>query len=466
MAGNLDDLTPKQRAVLELRLRQRRPPAPLPTRSDEENLVLATSVEAVDELLAKFYGRFPWPWEAAKFDYLADADFERRMVNQDLGDYRHQTLPENPQIWVGGCGTNQALQTALRFRNGRVIGSDVSAKSLEIARRNAAALGLTNLELREESLNHAEYEEQFDCVICTGVIHHNADPRQTLERLSVALKPEGVMELMVYNRYHRLVTSSFQKAVRLFGAGAGPGVDFDDELRLAKKIIENVAARDTLERAFTQYMDFAESDLADLLIQPVEHSYTVESLEELAASCGLEYVTPCISLYAKSLATHLWDLSFDDPELQGRYDALPDSRRWQITNLLLHDKSPLLWFYLRRADADRPRQTERETCERFLRTRFARCATTQRSYIRTEEGSYRPSEATVPYPLAPPDPSVRRIYEAADGRSTMGEIFARLGLGADFHLVNRARVLLSTATFPYLLAVEDPGVSPSTLEHA
>lgn len=455
MAGTLDDLTPKQREMLELRLKQRRARAPLPTRSDDENLVLAESVEAVDELLAKFYGRFPWPWEASKFDYLTDEDFERRMLNQDVGDYRHQTFSESPRVWVGGCGTNQALQTALRFRGARVIGSDVSTKSLEIARRNAAALDLTNLELREESLNRAEYVEQFDYVICTGVIHHNADPRETLERLSASLKPGGIMELMVYNRYHRLVTSSFQKAVRLFGSSAEQGVDFDAELSLARKIIENISARGTLERAFTQYMDYAESDLADLLIQPVEHSYTVESLEWLASGCGLEYIMPCISLYAKSLATYLWDLSFDDRELQERYDALPDSRRWQITNLLLHDKSPLLWFYFRRPAPGQPRQTEREVCERFLRTKFVRSATTQRSYIRTEDGAYRLSAASVPYPLAEPDASVRHIYEAVDGRSTMGEVFERLGVSPDFHFTNQARILLSTAAFPYLTAVND-----------
>lgn len=452
---DLDTLSTKQRALLELRLQRRRDDAPLPGKSDDENLLLAASVERVDELLSKFYGRFPWPWPAMKFDYLEDLYFETVMLNQDVGSWRHRALPRNPEIWVAGCGTNQAIHTALRFRGGRVVGSDVSARSLEICGRNAQAVGLTNLELKEESINHVAYREEFDYVISTGVIHHNADPRATLERLAAALKPDGVLELMVYNRFHRLITSSFQKAVRIFGEGRVAATDFDAELALARKIVSSISVKDSLERAFIQYMDFSESDFADLLIQPVEHSYTVESLADLAASCGLELVAPCISPYAKNLATYMWNLSFADPELQGQYDALPDARRWQVTNLLLSDKSPLLWFYLRRRDSGRWGKTEREVNEEFLAARFEKTGTTQRSFIRADDATYRPSPAAVPYPLAAPDDSVRRVYDAVDGRLTMREVLERAGVAPAFQAVNEMRTKLATAAFPYLRSVPE-----------
>ena len=452
IADDLGKLTPKQRAMLEQRLKEKQSRPPLPAKSDDENLVLASSVDSVDALLAKFYGRFPWPWEAIKFDYVEDAEFEREMLHQDIGDWGHQRLGPRPQVWVGGCGTNQAIQTALRFRGGGVIGSDVSAKSLEICRRNAEALGLGNLELREESINLAEYEGRFDYVISTGVIHHNADPEATLGKLARGLKPGGVLELMVYNRYHRLVTSSFQKAVRIFGENK-EALDFEAELALAKRIISNIPAKDLLERAFIQYMDYAESDLADLLIQPVEHSYTVESLEEMAARCGLELIAPCISLYAKSLATYLWNLSFADEELQEQYHALPDSRRWQITNLLLHEKSPLLWFYFQRADGGRPRKSEHQICAEFLDTRFVRTAAFQRSYLRSEDGHYGLSSSRVPYPLAAPHPLLRQVYEAVAPEKTMGEVLDGLGIRRGFGEVNRMRIMLTTSAFPYLKAL-------------
>jgi SAM-dependent methyltransferase len=452
-AKTLDNLSTKQRALLERRLKQKHDQESLPLKSDDENLVLAKSIGSVDELLSKFYGRFPWPWPAMKFDYLDDPYFETVMVNQDLGDWTHQVLPGNPQIWVAGCGTNQAIHTALRFRNTRVVGSDISSKSLDICAQNAKAIGLTNLELKEESINDVPYQNRFDYVACTGVIHHNADPQSTLEKLVASLKPGGVLELMVYNRFHRLITSSFQKAVRIFTEEKG-AVNFEAEFSLAQKIVNSLTVKDSLERAFIQYMDFSESDFADLLIQPVEHSYTVESLAMLANSCDLELVAPCISPYAKNLATFMWNLIFEDAELQEQYDALPESRRWQVTNLLLNEKSPLLWFYFQRKDSGRRRKSEKQMCDEFLETAFERTSSTQRSYIREEDGSYRLSPKPVPYPLVLPDSSVRKIFEAVDGQSTMKEVLARLGITPTFAAVNQIRINLTTTAFPYLKAVQ------------
>ena len=54
-------------------------------------------------------------------------------------------------MWVAGCGTNQAVITALMFPGARVLGTDLSEASLEGARRNADQLGVANLELHAGS---------------------------------------------------------------------------------------------------------------------------------------------------------------------------------------------------------------------------------------------------------------------------------------------------------------------------
>jgi SAM-dependent methyltransferase len=419
---------------------------------DEQNRVLTDSVEGVDGLLAKFYGRFPWPWLPVKFDYLEDPYFETFAVNQDVGDYTHKTLPAQADIWVAGCGTNQAIHTALRFQKSSIVGSDVSQKSLDICAKNSHELGLSNLTLREESINKATYREQFDYVICTGVIHHNAEPELSLERLAGALKPGGIMEIMVYNRYHRLVTSAFQKAIRIFGENRGR-IDFELDLSIARKIASSLPLKELLEKGFIQYMDWSESDFADLLIQPVEHSFTVESLESMADDCGLEFLYPCISLYAKYLATNSWNLDFQDTDLQREYDSLADLRRWQVTNLLLHERSPLLWFYLQRRDSPNRRKPESRICDEFLNTVFEEALTNQRSYIRDKDNKYNLSPISVPYPSLQPDDSIRDIYGQVDGVTSMRDIFEQLGLEPTFQMANRARIGLTTSAFPYCRAV-------------
>jgi SAM-dependent methyltransferase len=424
-------------------------------KGDENNLLLVESVDSVDALNANFYGRFPYPWSPAKFDSLHDTRFNTDMLNQAVGDWQHRTVAPDARIWVAGCGTNQAVFTALQFPEASVVGSDVSATSLEICAATAKELGLKNLELKQESLNHVTYREQFDYLICTGVIHHNADPRATLAGLSAALKPTGVMELMVYNRFHWVIPVAFQQAIRTFCASRG-NVDFEGELSITRRIIKDIPKGLLLSGYLRRYGDNApESMIADELLQPVLYSYTVESLEDMAASCGLEMLLPCLNQFDKETGNYSWNMKFSDPLLKQMYEALPDTRRWQIANLFLLESSPMLWFYMQRAGGGRKRKTELQVCEEFLDTVFVKANTTQSNFLRDEDGRYRRSPNAVSFPVAAPGINVRRIFDAVDGQLSMREIFARCGETPDFHRANQARMQLTTPAFPYLKALRE-----------
>lgn len=426
--------------------------------TDDTNLALAVSPASVDEMNAEFYGRFPFPWRPARFDCALDPDFQTVMLNQDLGDWEHRTVPRAPRIWVAGCGTNQAVLTALRFPTAHVLGSDLSVESLDLSARTARELGVTNLELRQESLNQTAYAERFDYVLCTGVIHHNADPPAVLRRIARALKPTGILELMVYNRYHRVMTSAFQKAVRIL-SGDGEKPDFERELSTAARLIADFPARNLLSSFLSDYRESPEAAIADTLIQPVESSYTVESLEEMARGCGLEIVAPCLNIFDRATNRLSWNLSFPDPDLQCHYERLSDSRRWQVTNLLLFEQSPLLWFYVQREDSGRPPKSERAICEEFLEARFVRTSTSQRSFAPDEAGKYRMSPAVSQYPPTPSDPVILGILDAVDGKTAMSQIWTRLGLSTAFPFLNAMRLKMTTSAFPYLRSTES-GAAP------
>jgi len=421
-------------------------------RSDEENLSLAISPESVDELNARFYGKYSFPWRPVKFDSLVDPDFETMMLNQALGDWKHKRVAANSEIWVAGCGTNQAAFTALRFPKANVTGSDVSAESLQACGQSAKDIGISNLELRRESINQSQYRNRFDYVICTGVIHHNADPEAALTKLADALKPNGVMELMVYNRYHRIVTSVFQKAVRML-TGNTSAPDFEAELEMAKHLITDYPVRNLISSLFTDWDTIPEAALADRLIQPVEYSYTVESLDAMASRCGLEIVLPCMNSYNKLLKEYSWNLHFKDSHLQKSYDSLPDVRRWQVTNLLLFEKSPMLWFYLQKKGSSQ-RKSEKEVCDEFLDTTFVKTTTQQRAYVLQDDGRYKTSDRLNNFPQASPDASVKEIFEAADGKTVMRDLLERHGFDMTFSNVNAARIKLTTPAFPFLKAID------------
>ena len=420
---------------------------------DEDNVDLAESTEKVDAINADFYGRFQFPWAPGAFDSPTDPCFETIMLNQSIGSWDHSTVPTNPRIWVAGCGTNQAVFTALRFPNGNILCTDLSLTSLQTSAAIARQLGISNLEFKQESINNSNYLAEFDYVICTGVIHHNADPRLPLAKLANALKGSGILELMVYNRYHRIETTAFQKAIRVF-AGSERKANYSLEMQIAEKIIPAMNIQNSMAEFLENYKDCPESKLADALLQPVEYSYTVKSLEALAESCGLVLLTPCVNQFDMASRNLFWNMEFTDRDLQDRYDSLPDSQRWQITNYLLLERSPMLWFYLQRKDSGRKRKSEVQVSNEFLDQKFEKANTRKKVYIKSEQGNYLLSDRLRPCPSLHVDNLSSKIVAliAKQPRTTMRDVLNELGQETSFLLTNKLRLFLTTNAFPFLVA--------------
>ena len=422
--------------------------------TDEDNTGFAESIDSTDSLNANFYGRFQFPWAPAAFDAPTDSNFETVMLNQSLGSWDHSVIPANPKIWVAGCGTNQAIFTALRFPNATILGTDLSTTSLETSATAARQLELSNVEFRRESINHVKFDNEFDYIICTGVIHHNADPQVSLTRLSKALKPSGILELMVYNRYHRIETTAFQKATRIL-AGTTREANFEGELQVAQKIIAGFNTVNRMVQFLENYKECPESKLADSLLQPIEYSYTLPSLESLVASCNLDLLVPCINQFDVANRSFLWNLELDDSGLQTLYDGLSDSDRWTVTNYLMLEKSPMLWFYLQRTDSNRPRKSEKQLCEEFLEQKFRKSNTKKKVFIKSEDGNYVLNDRLRPYPGLHIDNLCSKIVHVIDKEpaTRLRAVLDQLEVETGFSLTNKLRILLTTNAFPFLVSV-------------
>jgi SAM-dependent methyltransferase len=424
--------------------------------SDEENLALVESTAYIDSINKKFYEKFQYPWAPLYFDCPTDPDFETIMLNQSIGSWGQSVIPKEPKIWVAGCGTNQAIYTALRFPRASVLGSDLSSTSLQTATDNARQLGISNLLLREESINEVSYHEEFDYIISTGVIHHNADPAVPMRKLATALKPTGVLEIMVYNRYHRILTTAFQKAIRIL-SGVTRGVNFEVDREITKRTINGWQAKNLMAGLLESCKHLPESGLADALFQPVEHSYTIDSFDSLATASNLELIAPCTSQYDKIKQYPFWNMEFGDPVLQAHYDSLPDLNRWQITNLLMLEQSPMIWFYLQRTDSGRQRKSEKELCKEFLDLRFKKNTTQQNIYNIDKNGNYKLNQSFVPYPSPHNDEVCRQLIRVIEDHPSkrMQEVLHQIGIETKFSLVNKIRLYLTTNAYPYLMAAQD-----------
>ena len=89
----------------------------------------------------------------------------------------------------------------------------------------------------------ASWRLTFDEIVCTGVLHHLANPEAALRALRDVLDPDGAMHLMVYAPYGRAGIYMLQEFCRRIGIQAS-----DDEIRDLIVTLGALPARHPLAR--------------------------------------------------------------------------------------------------------------------------------------------------------------------------------------------------------------------------
>jgi 2-polyprenyl-3-methyl-5-hydroxy-6-metoxy-1,4-benzoquinol methylase len=182
----------------------------------------------VAEEVRDFYDRYPYPRPIDNLDKYRQRwqDLQRSRADHHLF-WPDRPYREDHSILVAGCGTSQAAKHALRWPKAQVIGIDFSATSVRCTEDLKEKYNLSNLQLRQLPIERAsELEERFDQIVCTGVLHHLADPDAGLRALRSVLKPDGAMHLMVYAPYGRTGIYMLQEFCRRIGIHAT-----DEEIR-------------------------------------------------------------------------------------------------------------------------------------------------------------------------------------------------------------------------------------------
>ena len=221
-------------------------------------------------LLARVPALHPWQLHC---DYLLDRSGSGR-------------APAAPRIWIAGCGAFQPYVFGLANPKAEIVATDLSAPSLERARRRCRLHGIRNVQFAPCDLHdEASWPEgEFDLIECYGVLMNLQDPTAVLRRLARRLSPNGVLRLMVYPLHSRARIFQLQRIARLCGLHAG---DRSHPQRL-RRLVASLAKDHPLRWAFFDYADSRnDAGIVDAFLHRGDRGVSGWQLLQMADDAGL-----------------------------------------------------------------------------------------------------------------------------------------------------------------------------------
>jgi len=247
----------------------------------------ATTLSGVCGEVRDFYDRYPYPRPIDSLDKYRQLwqDRQRRRADYHLF-WATSPYREDSSILIAGCGTSQAAKHAMRWPEAQVTGIDFSAISVRCTQKLRRKYILHNLQVRQLPIERAsELETSFDQIICTGVLHHLPDPDAGLKALRGVLKPDGAMHLMVYAPHGRAGIYMLQEFCKRLGIHAN-----DEGIRDLIAALRALPPGHPLENLLREAPDFRqEAALADALLHPQDRAYSVPQLFDFIKKGGMKF---------------------------------------------------------------------------------------------------------------------------------------------------------------------------------
>ena len=152
-----------------------------------------------DETYVQAFGLQWLEWSKTQLDSHTGLPITRNRLLRTLGPL--WTEIKNKQVLEAGCGAGRFTELLLEAR-GEVTAFDLSAAVLANQKNHG---GNPHFRVLRASIADIPFaEEQFDFVICVGVIQHTPNSRQTILALWQQVKPGG---WLVFDHYRHNVST-------------------------------------------------------------------------------------------------------------------------------------------------------------------------------------------------------------------------------------------------------------------
>ncbi|OKH27361.1 class I SAM-dependent methyltransferase [Chroogloeocystis siderophila] len=249
------------------------------------------------------------------------------------------------RILDAGCGTGVGTEYLVHLNpKASVVGIDLSAGALAVARDRCARSGAERVEFHHLSLyDVAQLPGEFDLINCVGVLHHLEDPIRGIQALAAKLAPGGLMHIFVYGELGRWEIQLMQKAIALLQQQG----DYQDGVQIGRKIFAALPDNNRIvkrEKERWSLENQRDANFADMYVHPQEIDYNIETLFELIDASGLEFLG-----FSNPSYWQLERLLGKDPTLMQRAQDLNDRAVYRLIELLDPEGATHYEFFLGRS---------------------------------------------------------------------------------------------------------------------
>lgn len=220
--------------------------------------------------------------------------------------------PEGKLILDAGCGTGyKSMELAIANPGAKIVGIDLSATSVEMARQRLQYHNIENVEFHAIALEDLpSLGMQFDYINNDEVLYLLPDPIAGLKAMQSVLKPEGIIRTNFHSSLQRSSYLRGQKFFKQLGLLSGAEPEAEVELvRQTMKCLRN----DVHTKAVAWGKSFESNDqvvLANYLLDG-DKGWTIPEFFEAIRAADLEFIS--------MVEWHEWDLL----KLFADFDELP-----------------------------------------------------------------------------------------------------------------------------------------------
>lgn len=195
--------------------------------------MIDTSANLFDKIRQQF-DNIPYP--GIQLEHSPHHDHYLIYIHNIMTPYylrNQQIINDKDQVILDvGCGTGyKSLALAQANPEAKIIGIDISAESIEIAKQRLIYHGFKNAEFYVSGLEYLEkLGYQFNYINCDELLYLLPEPITALQAMKAVLKPDGIIRANLHSQTQRQPIFNAQKIFQMMGLMDNNPGEFEVEI--------------------------------------------------------------------------------------------------------------------------------------------------------------------------------------------------------------------------------------------